>query len=126
MAPHLDLPRALLRGRYIAAASAMEHNGVPIDVPTFALLLKYWTEIQDELIAAIDTDYGVFDGRVFKTSRFEEFLARHSIPWPRLESGALDLKSATFREMAKIYPIISPVRELRHALSEMLARVARQ
>lgn len=126
MAPHLDLPRALLRGRYMAAASAMEHNGVPIDVPTFALLLKYWTEIQDELIAAIDTDYGVFDGRVFKTSRFEEFLARHSIPWPRLESGALDLKSATFREMAKIYPIISPVRELRHALSEMLARVARQ
>jgi DNA polymerase I len=119
MAPRLDLPRALLRGRYMAAASAMEHNGVPIDVPTLALLLKYWTDIQDELIAAIDADYGVFDGSVFKASRFEEFLARHSIPWPRLESGALDLKSATFREMAKIYPIISPLRELRHALSEM-------
>jgi DNA polymerase I len=28
----LDLPRALLRGRYMAAAAQIEHNGVPVDV----------------------------------------------------------------------------------------------
>src|SRR5262249_54947648 len=33
MLPRIDLPRALLRGRYMAAAAAMEHNGVPIDRP---------------------------------------------------------------------------------------------
>ena len=36
--------------------------------------------------------------------------------------GRLDLddcKRHTFREMAKMYPIISPLRELRHALSTM-------
>ena len=32
MPPRIDLPRALLRGRYMAAAAAMEHNGTPIDV----------------------------------------------------------------------------------------------
>ena len=32
MLPRIDLPRALLRGRYMAAAAAMEWNGVPIDV----------------------------------------------------------------------------------------------
>jgi DNA polymerase I len=32
LAPHIDLPRALLRGRYMAAASAIEYTGVPIDV----------------------------------------------------------------------------------------------
>jgi hypothetical protein len=31
MLPRLDLPRALLRGRYMAAAAAMEHAGTPID-----------------------------------------------------------------------------------------------
>jgi hypothetical protein len=31
MLPQIDLPRALLRGRYMAAVSAMEHVGVPID-----------------------------------------------------------------------------------------------
>ena len=34
MLPKIDLPRALLRGRYMAAAAAMEHNGTPIDVAT--------------------------------------------------------------------------------------------
>src|SRR5262249_49607774 len=63
MAPALDLPRALLRGRYMAAAAAMEFNGVPIDVPTLGLLRQHWTDIQDDLIATIDADYGVFDGR---------------------------------------------------------------
>ena len=55
MLPQIDLPRALLRGRYMAAVSAMESNGVPIDVPTFELLRAHWTEIQDQMIADIDT-----------------------------------------------------------------------
>jgi hypothetical protein len=61
----------------------------------------------------------VYDGRTFKAERFEAFLVRHGIPWPRLERGRLDLKSDTFRQMAKAYPIVSPLHELRHALSEM-------
>lgn len=32
MLPKLDLPHALLRGRYMAAAARMEHTGTPIDV----------------------------------------------------------------------------------------------
>ena len=32
MSPKIDLARALLRGRYMAAAARMERNGVPIDV----------------------------------------------------------------------------------------------
>ena len=41
MAPRLDLPRALLRGRYMAAAAAMEWSGVPIDVPTLELFREH-------------------------------------------------------------------------------------
>ena len=119
MLPSIDLPRALLRGRYMAAAAAMEWNGVPIDVPMLHLLCKHWHDIQDALIAAIDADYNVFDGRTFKVGRFETFLARRDIPWPRLESGSLDLSSDTFRQMAKSYRIIAPLHELRHALSEL-------
>jgi DNA polymerase I len=58
----LDLPRALVRGRYMAAAAAMEHNGVPVDVPTLDRLRQNWTAIQDQLITDIDVDYRVFDG----------------------------------------------------------------
>jgi DNA polymerase family A len=119
MLPGIDLPRALLRGRYMAAAAAMEFNGVPIDVPTLTALRRHWHDIQDQLIRAIDVDYGVFEERTFKVDRFEKFLADQGIPWPRLESGALDLSRDTFRQMAKSYRVIAPLYELRHALSEM-------
>jgi hypothetical protein len=56
----------------------------------------------------------------FSTQRFEHYLARKQIPWPRLESGVLALDDATFREMARSYPTaIGPLREVRHALSQL-------
>jgi DNA polymerase-1 len=119
MLPRIDLPRALLRGRYMAAAAAMEWHGTPIDVPTLELLRENWDAIQDDLIAAVDGDYRAFDGRSFKADRWAAYLARNNIPWPRLESGRLDLSKDTFRQMARVYPAVAPMRELRHALSEL-------
>jgi hypothetical protein len=119
MLPHINLPHALLRGRFMKAAAAIEWAGTPIDVPTLNLLRSHWTDIQDDLIAAIDRDYGVFEGRSFRRKRWEHWLARHGIPWPLLESGQLDLSDETFRQMARSYPAVAPMRELRSALSEL-------
>jgi DNA polymerase I len=119
MLPHIDLPRALLRGRYMKAAAVMEWTGVPIDTDLLALLREQWTNIQDELIKQIDADYDVFDGRTFKAERWERYLITHGIPWPRLESGRLDLSDDAFRQMAKAHPLVSPMRELRSALSDL-------
>jgi hypothetical protein len=119
MLPRVDLPRALLRGRYMAAAAAMEHAGVPIDTVMLARLRDGWAAIQDQLIAAIDHDYGVYDGRTFKLDRFARWLAAEGIPWPRLESGQLDLSDGTFRQMARAQPRVSPLRELRSSLAEL-------
>ena len=119
MLPHLDLPRALLRGRYMAATAVMEHNGVPIDVEALGRLREHWTGIQDELIADIDLEYGVYDGRTFKADRFERYLALAEIPWERTETGRLSLSDDAFRQAAKAHPQIAPLRELRSALSDM-------
>jgi hypothetical protein len=83
MLPRLDLPRALLRGRYMAAAAAMEHVGTPIDVQMLARIRECWTDIPDELIAEIDADYQVYEGRTFKTERFARWLVTNNIPWRR-------------------------------------------
>ena len=119
MALEIDFPRALLRGRFMKAAAAIEWRGVPIDVPTFTLLKAQWENIKTALIADIDQDYGVYDGTSFRQERFERYLARERIPWPRLPGGQLDLKDKTFREIAKSEPRISPLRELRSSLSEL-------
>jgi DNA polymerase I len=121
MVPRLDLGRALLRGRYMAAAAAMEFHGTPIDVPLLAQFREHWGDIQDQLITDVDVGcgYHVFEGRTFKINRFEAWLAKADIPWPRLESGQLDLGDGTFRQAARVYPAVSPLRELRSALSEL-------
>jgi len=119
MVSKLDLPRALVRGRYMAAAAAMEHEGTPIDLPTLDLFQRHWTDIQDRLIAEIDAGYGVFEGRTFKQDRWAHWLAAKGIPWPRLDSGNLDLSDDTFRQQARTYPAVSPLRELRSSLSDL-------
>jgi hypothetical protein len=119
MIKHIDLPRALLRGRYMAAAATMEHHGVPIDVPTLLQLRESWTDIQDQLIADIDAEYHVYDGRSFRADRFAAWLHQAGIPWPRLDSGRLDLSDDAFRKAARCWPVIAPLRELRSSLAEL-------
>ena len=125
MLPHLDLPRALLRGRYMKAAAHMEHAGIPIDVVMLERLRASWSALQDTLIGKIDQDYGVYEGHSFKAARFAEWLVSHAIAWPLLASGRLDLKDDTFKAMAQSYPSLGPLRELRVTLSQMrLAELA--
>jgi hypothetical protein len=100
MLSRIDLPRALLRGRFMKAAAAIEWNGTPVDTATFNQLRRHWTAIQDTLIADIDSGYGVFDGRSFRADRWERWLVDHGIPWPDLETGRQDLSDDTFRQMA--------------------------
>src|SRR6516164_719544 len=119
MQPGIDMPRALLRGRYMAAAAVMEHHGVPLDLPVLQQLREHWVDIQDQLIAEIDADYGVYDGRTFKQDRFAAWLSRNHIPWPMLDSGKLDLGDNTFRQQAKAHPQVAPLRELRSSLSDL-------
>jgi len=125
MTPRLDLPRALLRGRYMKTVAQIEHRGIPVDTQALALLQESWEGIKGRLITEIDSRYGVFEGQTFKRDRFEQYLIKAKIPWPRLESGEISLDDDTFRQMAKSHPEISPLRELRASLSKMrLAEMA--
>lgn len=117
--PSQRLGQALLRGRYMKAVAHMEHNGVPTDTGTLVRLRNGWTDIQDKLIADIDKNYGVFDGRTFKRDLFAQWLIQNRIAWPTTETGQLALDSDTFKQMARGNPEVAPLRELRHSLSEM-------
>lgn len=119
MLARIDLPRALLRGRYMPAVARIEHTGVPIDVETLERLKSHWFSIQDALIAEIDADFGVYKGRTFKASLFADWLRQRDIPWPRILAGGLDLSDDAFRAMSSAYPAVAPLRDLRATLSSM-------
>jgi len=119
MLPKIDFPRALIRGRYMAAAARMESAGIPIDVPALTKIRMNWDSLRERLIAQIDKDFGVYDGRTFKCDRWESWLNAKGIHWPRLPSGSLALDDDTFREVARSHPEVGPIRELRTSLSQL-------
>ena len=54
MIERIDLPRAVLGGRYLRAVATMEHNGTPIDVDTLGRLREHWPTIPEKLIERVD------------------------------------------------------------------------
>ncbi len=114
---HIDLPRALLRGRYMAAAARIERAGTPIDVPTFARLVRNWDAVKGKLLGRADR-HGLWEKGSFRAARFAAFLEEHNIAWP-VEEGRLKLDDTTFRMMAKARPEIASIQELRHTLSQL-------
>ena len=113
------LPHALLRGRYMVAAAAMEHNGIPIDLRTLKRLATNWDVIKGKLIDDIRGAYPIFDGVTLRMELFERWLVQHGIPWPRTETGSLSLAEGTFKTMARAYPIVAPIREVRENLAAL-------
>lgn len=115
----IDWPLALLRGSYMKAVSGMQCAGVPIDLDTLSELRSHWASIQDELIQTVDRDYGVYETGAFRIANFEAYLKREGINWPRLDSGRPDLAEEMFREMARRYPKLHTLHQLRTTLAQL-------
>jgi DNA polymerase I-like protein with 3'-5' exonuclease and polymerase domains len=119
MVPHIDLDRALVRGRFMRTVARIEFSGIPIDIATLQKLRDRWDGIREQLIAEIDKDYGVYEGTTFKLKLFAEYLERHNIPWPKTPTGRLKTSEKVFKQKAAIYPTLAPLRELKASLSEL-------
>jgi hypothetical protein len=117
MRDEIDLPRALIRGRYTPAVARMEHRGIPIDVETFEHLRDRWDTIKLEIVRAEDR-LGLFDGASFGESRFDALLAHRGLWWPRFPSGRPILDDDTFKAMVGFHPELAPVRKIRQTLAE--------
>jgi hypothetical protein len=119
MLPKIDMPYALIRGRYMKAAARMEAVGIPIDVELLDTLVTGWPEIKKAIVAAAHEKYGVFPDGAFNRLRFAEYLARNDMQWPTLKSGELALDSDTFKDMARVYPDVVQLQQTLHALGKM-------
>jgi DNA polymerase I len=119
MLPNVEWRGALIRGRYANAVALMESAGIPINVTLFSEVVARWSEIQSGIIRRIDQGFGVYQGTSFRRELFEALLERHGLPWPQLASGALALDADTFGDMARIFPFLAPLAELRTAIGKM-------
>lgn len=119
MLPHLDVPRALLRGRFAVDAAAVQKHGIPVDLVGIETVQSQRDPIRHCLIREIDKDYHVYVDGAFSEKRFLAWLTSRGIHWPQHPSGNLKLDRDTFSDMARLYPEVSPLHELRKTLSEL-------
>ncbi|MFL5342052.1 MAG: DNA polymerase [Gemmataceae bacterium] len=105
MLPRIDLPRALVRGRYFAAAARMEATGVPLDAEALASLRGGWDRIKRQLIVETDRSFGVFEpaGRVLDpNTRLGAAILTESREWdidPHVLADAVDDEWQREREL---------------------------
>jgi hypothetical protein len=66
MLPTIDLPRALLRGRYMLAVARIEAAGIPMDTDLWSRLRANWEAIRGHLIGAVNDSYGVYVPKDFR------------------------------------------------------------
>ncbi len=115
----IDYPRALLRGRYQFSVAVMERNGIPIDMDKYEEFGANRGAIRKQLIDDIDAKYGVFSNHEFNKALFSQYLHRNKMAWPKNDSGSLNCKIETFKEMAIIYPEISDLWHLKSLLPHL-------
>lgn len=121
MADHVDLDRALVRGRYMGAVAKMQQAGVPIDEAAFEVLTKRREEIAIAAIGEVDAEFGVYEGAHFRSQRWEQWLDARRIDWPRSESGRLILDRESFQEAGARRADVKPFSDLREFLNKMRA-----
>ena len=119
MRDRIDLPRALIRGRYMAALARVERNGIPLDAPALAAIREAWPTIRPQLIEAVDRGFGIYEGETFSMAKFEAYLAARGISWPRTATGRLELADKTFKARAELHPELQPLRQLRDTLGAL-------
>jgi DNA polymerase I len=111
------------RSEYSWALAKQESRGIPIDLPTMDRIRDRWDDIQSALVASVDK-FGIYetgeDGKPhWSEERFERFVEKAGINWPRHESGALDHSIDCFEEMCGPYPWLTPLREVRSSLAKL-------
>jgi DNA polymerase family A len=120
LAPSIDVPAALFRGRYLKAVAAMEANGIPIDTDYLSILREHWQALRRHYIRRDDV-FGFYDAAgSLRRERIEDLIkARNWISWPRTPTGQIELKSATLGKQCKKYPELKSFQKLHDQIAEL-------
>ena len=113
----LSTGHALLRGRYLAAVACIEAAGLPADEGLIEQLRQHWRSIHQRVIEIVDFESGTYRNGRFDQAAFRNWLCRRNIVWPTQQADRFDLSDDAFREMARVYPEVRPLKELRTTLT---------
>jgi hypothetical protein len=113
IAHKLDWPRALLRGEYMKSVAEIETTGVPIDRDKFGQFATEWGRLRRHVLDQVAVKFPVFEDGRFVRWKFIRFLQESGLllDWPRTATRMPKTDSDTFREQARLFPWLEPLKE---------------
>ena len=120
--PYLDGSRSLFLGEYMMSVARIEMQGVPLNSSALRKLQRNWPQVRKTLIedqAKLFPDVFVH-GKYCQDGLFT-WIVKKGIPWPRTPSGLLQTDDNTLKDMAKVYPELEPLRQVKKMLSQFHA-----
>jgi hypothetical protein len=118
LSPSIDKPRALFRGRYMAAVARKERIGLPVDGDYLGELVKAWDPLQLHYIQRGD-EFGLYDGTSLVEARLWDLVEAKGWDWPRTQTGRYELNKKTIGKQATRYPELKSLARLRDQIAEL-------
>jgi|WetSurMetagenome_2_1015567.scaffolds.fasta_scaffold10609_4 DNA polymerase I len=114
----IDVPHALLRGRYTYSIAKIENTGIPINMDLFNLIKDNSESIKEKLINELDTQFHVYEGTKFKNERFLQYIQDNQIPWDLTKTGLPLMNKDYLEDKVKSHVQLRPLFELRRTLGQ--------
>jgi DNA polymerase I len=118
-----SLPHAYMRASFVWAIAQQEYRGIPLARADLNRILDRWDDMRVDLVTAMDAPYGCYeivDGEAhWRKERHAAMVQRLGVAWPTYADGSYDTTAETFKEVARQYPELEPLRELRSSISKL-------
>jgi hypothetical protein len=114
MEPALDLPRALLRGRFGLAIACMERVATPVDNVNVARINADWPGLMRDIVGVAQDMYGVFKNGEISDELLIGYAKRHDMlgRWPKTKTGKLSYGKKTMKRLVEVYPQLDILKEI--------------
>jgi hypothetical protein len=119
MRDRIDLPAALVRGRYMTVVGQQTHRGIPIDRELAERFMARRIHLRQALIEEAPGAADFYDSGRFSEARLFAWAEAEEIGWPQHASGRPVLERDTLRRVAELEPRVAPLAALRSKLSKL-------
>jgi hypothetical protein len=128
MAPQIELPYAIFRGRNTKAVAHIERAGYPVDRKLYERVIRNLDPLKSRLIADFEAKHGLSpyvrnnDGaHNFSFRKLEAYLADLGLLsiWQKTPRHRLKTKEEYLREMARQHPALLPLANLVKAIGDL-------
>jgi hypothetical protein len=118
MRERIDLPAALVRGRFMTVIGQQTHRGIPIDAELAGRFQACRPELRLQLIESSPCAQFYPSGR-FRRALLIDWAEGEEIGWPRNSDGSPVLEHGALSKLVALEPRIAPLATLRSQLDKL-------